>query len=156
MSTKDVLLFAKVLEALEERSTCARIQVACLATKRGRIISTGWNGVKSGEQHCKDHFANHTHEQMLAEHREFSKQHELHAEENCTSFADENGISLEGADMYVTYNPCPACAQLIIDHGVRNVYFKLTYDRMPEEGPKMLKEAGINVYQIVSDQIIKQ
>lgn len=156
MCNKDVRLFSKVLTALEERSTCARIQVACLATKDGRIISTGWNGVDSGEQHCKDHFANHTHEQMLIEHRDFSLKNERHAEDNCTRFAASNGISLKGADMYISYNPCPNCAQLIIDAGVRNVYFKLTYDRMPTEGPDLLKKAGIDVYQITSETIIKK
>jgi dCMP deaminase len=156
MCNKDVRLFTKVLEALEERSTCARIQVACAAVRDGRIISTGWNGVESGKQHCKDHFANHTHEQMLAEHRQFSIDNELHAEENCILFAEKNGISLEGADVYVTYNPCPDCAQLIIDAGVRNVYFKLLYDRAPSTGPNMLKEKGIGVYQVTTETIIQQ
>lgn len=155
MCNKDVRLFSKVLKALEERSTCARIQVACLAVKEGRIVSTGWNGVESGQPHCKDHFANHTHEQMLAEHHQFSIDNELHAEENCINFAAKEGISLQDSDLYVSYSPCPDCAQLIIDAGVRKVYFELLYDRMPE-GIQKLIDNGIEAHRITAETIIKQ
>lgn len=155
MCNKDIQLFTKVLKTLEERSTCARIQVAAIATKNGRIISTGWNGVASGKPHCKHHFANHTTQQMLDQHRAFSLEHELHAERNCIDFATENNISLEGTEMYVSYSPCKRCSRLIIDAGVYKVYFTNVYDREPE-GITNLKNAGIDAYHIVDTETIIQ
>ena len=44
--------FKKIVSIVSEKSTCRRLQVGAILVKDGRIISTGWNGVPSGFEHC--------------------------------------------------------------------------------------------------------
>ena len=72
--------FKKILKDIEEMSTCARIHVAALIVKDGRIISTGWNGVASGKAHCKDFFYNRDVIRDIlgyADHHDFSEKNEI-------------------------------------------------------------------------------
>lgn len=45
----------------------------------------------------------------------------VHAEANAIAAAARNGHSLKGATAYVTFSPCPQCAALLIQAGIRRV-----------------------------------
>lgn len=81
--------FMDMLIEMSKRSTCARIHTACLLVKKGRIISSGYNGVKSGMKHCIDHWKelniNTSSPGFRNLHLEYSK-YELHAEANAINF----------------------------------------------------------------------
>ena len=49
-------LFIKMAELVEQQSTCARLQVGAVLVKENRVISIGFNGTASGQQHCEDYF----------------------------------------------------------------------------------------------------
>jgi dCMP deaminase len=51
----------------------------------------------------------------------------IHAEAGAISFAAKKGISLEGASMYSTTLPCPPCAWLIREAGIKRVYYTEGY-----------------------------
>jgi dCMP deaminase len=122
--------FISVLDAAEKNSTCRRLKVAALLVKNNRIISTGWNGVPSGDVHCED--LENDHRLACVDHHDFSEANELHAEQNCIAFAARNGISTDGAEIYLSISPCTNCAKLIIAAGIKKVYFKQAYDRSSE------------------------
>ena len=75
---------------------------------------------------------------------------ELHAERHAFSRLKE---SAEGADMYVTLEPCchhgkqPPCTQAIIEHGIKNVYVGSDdpNELVAGKGISELRAAGINV-----------
>lgn len=76
---------------------------------------------------------------------------DLHAERDAFRFADENGIDCEGAEMYVTLEPCchygkqPPCTEAIIAHRIARVYVGLA-DPNPlvaGKGLQILNDAGI-------------
>ena len=123
MNTKDIETFSEVLDIFAKRSTCARLQVASLLIKNGRIISTGWNGVPAGMEHCEHVFAGQdmTDPEVKEKHRLFSEDNELHAEQNCIANAPIRG---EGCDIFVSVSPCKQCAKLIIAEGIKSVYYK--------------------------------
>lgn len=165
MNTKLKNTFKKYLEILEKNSTCARVKVAAIIVKDGRTISTGWNGVPSGFKHCEDIFVikekvcaedesyykepklyyidniEVTKMDFLQRHHEFSEKYECHAEQNCLAFAAKNNISTEGASIFITITPCPNCAKLILQSGIKKVYYKHIYDRS-SDGFDLLKEAA--------------
>jgi dCMP deaminase len=136
MSDKDRETYLDILSAYEKRSTCKRVKVACVAVKSGRSVASGWNGVAAGCIHCEDHFTQFTVAEMQttqnAAHRQFSIENEMHAEMNCIAFAAKEGISLQGADLYISYSPCGDCAKVIQAVGVARVFYKKPYDRDPE------------------------
>jgi dCMP deaminase len=47
----------------------------------------------------------------------------VHAEANALVQAACHGIRLEGAQIFVTASPCFNCFKLIVNAGIRNVYF---------------------------------
>lgn len=48
---------------------------------------------------------------------------EMHAEAKVISEAARNGISTAGSEIYVTTFPCPNCAKLIVESGIKTCYF---------------------------------
>jgi deoxycytidylate deaminase len=47
--------FIEVAKTLALRGTCIKMQVGCVMTDiKGRVLSTGWNGVHSGAKHCNE------------------------------------------------------------------------------------------------------
>jgi dCMP deaminase len=68
----------------------------------------------------------------------------LHAEQNIISFCAKNGISTEGATMYLTHAPCKQCSKLIAQSGIKTVYYNKKYKT--KEGIKFLEENGVKVW----------
>ena len=133
--------FKKILKETEQMSTCARVQVGCLIVRDGRIISTGWNGVPAGQEHCKDHFIERgwdvKKDYLSREHNYWSTKHEIHAETNAIGYAAQNGVLTKGASLYTSVSPCIDCAKLIIVAGITSVFYMNTYDRS-DAGQKFL------------------
>jgi dCMP deaminase len=69
----------------------------------------------------------------------------LHAETNALMSALRRGISTQNCDIYITLSPCLECSKLIIQSGIKNVFYHELYN---DEGVDFLKECGINVSQI--------
>ena len=64
-----------------------------------------------------------------------------HAEENAITQASRLGIPLEGADVYVTLDPCERCTKLIISSKIKRVYMGRHYndsDKHDDELSRML------------------
>ena len=55
----------------------------------------------------------------------------------------QNGVSTEGATIYVNFQPCVICAKMIINAGIKRIVYKGDYpDALSLE---MLKEAGVKL-----------
>ena len=70
----------------------------------------------------------------------------VHAEANAILFAARNGYSLEGSEMFVTLAPCPECAKMIVQSGIKKVYYNEMYKS--DAGIKFLKKCNIDVEKI--------
>lgn len=146
--------FLKIAQEIATHSTCGKTQVGAVLTIDRRIISTGFNGVPAGiTPHCCDIFkpedfncspadegSRHT------EHAFYQLENEIHAEINAILFAAKHGISTLGATIYLTMNPCPACANALINAGVIRVVYIDEY--RITKGIDILKQVNINVEQI--------
>jgi len=131
-----------------KRSTCLRRSVGAVVVKDRRLLSTGYNGAPTHVRHC--HETGCLREQLNVPSGE---RHELcrgiHAEQNAIIQAAFHGVSIRDASLYCTNLPCSICAKMIINAGIKTIYYLSGYaDRMSEE---MLNEAGVNVYKIEAD-----
>ena len=64
----------------------------------------------------------------------------VHAEQNAICQAAKLGVSLEGATLYCTHQPCTICTRLIINSGIKRVIYKYPY---PDEfSMQLFSEAG--------------
>lgn len=155
LEDKDIKTFFEVLETYRKRSTCFRVQVSAIVVKDGRILTTGWNGVLSGQMHCDEYFNIRNHSKMdfqyaLDNHKEFSHLHEIHAEQNAIGHAAKHGLSVNGADLYTWTSPCLMCAKLIAASGIKRVFFVEEYDR-EIEGIDFLTGSNIIVGKITKN-----
>lgn len=56
----------------------------------------------------------------------------LHAEQNAILWAAREGVSLAGADVYITHAPCAVCHRMLRALGVSHVYYANAYRVVPE------------------------
>jgi dCMP deaminase len=67
----------------------------------------------------------------------------LHAEAALIAAAARAGTSLDGADLYVSTFPCPACARLIAEAGFRRCFFAGPYALL--DGDTVLRAAQVEL-----------
>ena len=145
-SLQDTLISIAI--TVSKRSTCSRRNNgAVIATEKGVVLSTGYNGSLSGMEHCD-------HECTCMERILSSGEHDLdcpayenngcttavHAEANAVYFAARNGVSTEGAIIYCTTEPCTKCAEAIVQCGIVECTYELEY--RSHAGIELLKAAG--------------
>ena len=132
--------FMEICHLVASRTTCLRRAVGAVIVKDRRILATGYNGVPRGIEHCLTRGCLRSQLNIPS-----GEKHELcrgvHAEENAILQAARNGISIDGASVYVTTQPCIMCAKSLINAGIREIIFDASYpDQLTQE---MLDEAGI-------------
>lgn len=116
-----------------KRSTCGRKHVGAIIAIEGRPISVGYAGAPSGLPHCLEH--------GCLTGPEGGCIRTQHAEANAIAFAARKGIATERATLYTTVSPCLACAKLIINAGILEVWYLELYRKM--EGIALLHEKMI-------------
>ncbi|MGN0819476.1 MAG: deoxycytidylate deaminase [Christensenellaceae bacterium] len=117
--------------------------VGAVIVRDKRILTTGYNGAPSAVKSCVEKG------ECLRRKLEIPSgtRHELcfavHAEQNAIAQAAKLGISLDGATLYVTHQPCTICTKIIINAGIKKVIYKEGY---PDEfSLQILNEAGVEL-----------
>ncbi len=136
--------FMNITYLVSERSTCTRRRVGAVAVKDKRILATGYNGAPAGVPHCLE--VGCLREQLGIP---SGQRHEicrgLHAEQNVIIQAAVHGINNQGAELYCTTHPCVLCSKMLINCGIRRIYYVEDY---PDDlATAMLREAGVTVEQ---------
>lgn len=126
MSHLELMRMAET-EAL--RSVCKRAQVGA-ALPIGRRVFCGTNYVRGDAGACCEGADGKTLPTVL------------HAEEVAIIAANENRADLTGATLYVTRQPCLSCAKLIVESGIKQVYYRDADDK--NEGLQWLDDHGVS------------
>lgn len=132
--------FMEMAEVAQKRSTCLRRKVGAVIVRDNRIMTTGYNGVPSGIEHCSVRGCLRDQLKVPS-----GQRHELcrglHAEQNAIIQAAYLGQSIAGGTLYCTNQPCVICAKMLINAGIKRIVIKEGY---PDElAVEMLKEAGL-------------
>ncbi|MDD2755755.1 MAG: dCMP deaminase family protein [Methanothrix sp.] len=135
--------FMEIATVVAKRSTCLRNQVGALFVKNKRILSTGYNGAPAGLEHCdmvgcaRENVASGTRHELCRA---------VHAEQNAIIQAALHGISIEGATLYCTHQPCILCAKMMINARVIKVVYQHSYP----DGTALdfLQQAGIEIIKL--------
>ena len=127
-SRQDWLSFFMDLAILwATRSTCTRRKVGAIAVKDKRVLASGYNGAAAGHPHCTPETCIRTMNNIPSgEKLDFCAA--IHAEQNVILQAAKIGVSLEGCDIYCTTMPCHTCLKLLLNLGIKNIYFSSDYD----------------------------
>jgi dCMP deaminase len=113
------------------RSTCKRLRVGSVITDNEikNILAYGYNGNYAGGPNTCD----------------------SDEEGNCGCLHSENNSLIKSGQvregvMFITVSPCKMCSKLIINAGIKKVYYHDEY--RSKEGLNILKKAGVGVYKI--------
>jgi dCMP deaminase len=147
-------VFLTVARTIAMLGTCDRSKVGAIIVRDGRCISWGYNGAPPGLPHCSENYHGWTGNLgiHLAAEQGISPQEWIdengcinatHAEANALAYAARQGISTDGATLYVTLSPCETCSRLLIAAGIVEVKFDKQYRK--DHGILLLKAAGVKV-----------
>jgi dCMP deaminase len=131
MKPADVTFYSSMATLVASRSHCRRRKVGAVLVSEdaSNILAYGFNGSPRGMDNCCEDLEGIT------------KSTTIHAELNAISKAAKLGHSTDRAIMFVTLSPCINCALLIIQAGIKTVYFNEYYkDTL---GLKLLQDSGI-------------
>lgn len=120
-------MFFKMCDVISSKSKDPSTKVGCIITSGANsIISAGFNGFPIG---VNDNIIviPESPDDIIEKSKRYERPQKYlwtsHAEENAIAFAARNGVSTNGATLYVNKMiPCSRCARLIIQSGIKKVY----------------------------------
>ena len=119
--------FMTITRQVAERSTCTRAKVGAVIVRDKSILATGYNGSPAGLPHCTESgclvYTSHT----PAGDTEENCFRTIHAEINAIAQAARNGSSIRDADIYITHTPCIHCFKVLLNTGIRRIYYEREY-----------------------------
>lgn len=135
--------FLNRAEVVSEMSTCLRRKIgAIIVSKDGVELSSGYVGSPRGTEHCTDSGKCLRRELNIAPGERYELCRSVHAEQNAIINAARTGVSIVGAEMYLSserhqeaydrsrgeqarmYGPCMICKKLIINAGITRVHMR--------------------------------
>ena len=120
------------------KSKAVRAQVGAVLVTKSGVILPGVNGTAAGTDNaCEDEFGK-------------TKIETIHAELNCLIKAAKEGVSVQGATVYVTMSPCRHCAALMIQSGIKEVVYAKQY--RDNTGIQYLLDNGVDVWRISGEK----
>ena len=141
-----------ITRQVAERSTCLRAKVGAVIVRDRSILATGYNGSPAGLPHCTDVgcliYESRTPDGDL----EQNCYRTIHAEMNAITQAAKNGSAINDADIYVTHTPCIHCMKVLINTGIRTVFYDRPYKLSTIDD--LLKFARVKLVQVKAEEAI--
>lgn len=140
-------IFADLALSIAKASKDPTTKVGCVIYRVDMsVASMGFNGFPPGEDDNPELYAD----------RDYKLAHTIHAEENAFKFLTAEDIYLiDELGLVCTFMPCSDCAKIIVDSGIKTVYY-LKASKEAEERwaasfaktKQLFKEAGIEAIEI--------
>lgn len=130
--------YVAMLRLVAARSTCARRAVgAIFVDEKGRVLSTGYNGVPSGFPHCTEFPCEGANDAR----GDTSRCMAVHAEINAIIQCGDRLTRAHTA--YVSCSPCFGCAKAIVNTPISRIVCLEEY--ADTHGREVLKRAGVKI-----------
>ncbi len=140
--------FLKMAEEVATWSSCFQEnrQVGAVIAKNKRILTTGYNGASAGIMSCKERGECLRRKLNIQSGTRHEVCYATHAEQNAIIQAAKMGISIDGATLYCTHQPCVICSKMIINSGIVRIVYRNGY---PDDfSLQLLREAGVEIEQL--------
>ena len=117
--------------------------IGAVIVKDKRVMTTGYNGAPAGVRTCKERGECMRRRLNIPSGTRTELCYAIHAEQNAIIQAAKLGVSIEGATLYCTHQPCVICAKMIVNSGISRVVYGEGY---PDEfSLEIFKEAGVEL-----------
>jgi dCMP deaminase len=138
--------FMSVAHLISRRATCTRGHIGAVIVRDHSILSTGYNGAPSGLPHCNEtncRIYRSTHPDGTVEENCVNT---IHAEINAIAQAAKHGVCISDSDIYITASPCIHCLKVLINVGIKTIYYDKPYKI--EHIAELLRLSGIRLVQV--------
>lgn len=139
--------FMQMAQVIAGWTSCyvAERSIGCVIVKDKRIMTTGYNGAPAGLTTCKERGECMRRNLNIESGTRAEMCYAIHAEQNAIIQAAKLGISIDGATLYCTHQPCSVCAKMIANAGIRRVVYREGY---PDAfALTIFREAGVQLEQ---------
>jgi dCMP deaminase len=106
--------FMEIAKTVASRATCSRKSVGAVLVRNRTILSTGYNGSIRGMPHCTEAGCMMEDTHCVAT---------IHAELNAVIQAAKNGVTIDGAECYITASPCWGCFKTLANAGIKRIVY---------------------------------
>ncbi|MBQ3552173.1 MAG: cytidine/deoxycytidylate deaminase family protein [Clostridia bacterium] len=147
MFTKWDARFMDMAKTIATWSSCYRVgrQIGAVIVKNKRILTTGYNGAPAGVLSCVEKGECMRDKLNIPSGTRHELCYAIHAEQNAIIQAAKLGVSIEGATLYCTHQPCVICAKIIVNAGISKVVYAEGY---PDEfSLEIFRLAGVELLQ---------
>ena len=102
-------------------------KIGCVIVRDRRVMTTGYNGAPAGLKTCREKGECLRRKLGIPSGTRAEICYAAHAEQNAILQAAKLGISIDGATLYCTHQPCSICAKMIVNAGIRRVVYEQGY-----------------------------
>ena len=138
--------FMTITRQVAERSTCTRAKVGAVIVRDKNILATGYNGSPAGLPHCLDVGCLIYTSRTPTGEVEENCFRTIHAEINAIAQSAKNGASIRDADIYITHTPCIHCLKVLVNTGIKLVYYEHEYKLHTLD--ELLRYSGVTLVQV--------
>jgi dCMP deaminase len=135
-------------------STCLSRPTGSVIVKDRQILATGYNGSLPCQAHCVDDGVCFRRSLDWPEAAKYDMCRSAHAEANAIALGAKKGVSLEGATIYCTLEPCITCAKLIVMSGIVRVVYEHGYESPIPKRDQYWKDVLLKSNTVVEQLII--
>jgi dCMP deaminase len=126
MDPKLINQIFKKIDFEKEKSRCLRSKVAAIIVKNNKIICKAHNGNSTKIPSCLDiGCAKNYFKPRPGQNNELCTG--LCAEQRAILKALEKKVDLNNAILFCNYSPCTACSRIILEVGIKEIYYKKEY-----------------------------
>ena len=101
--------------------------IGAVIVKDKRVMTTGYYGAPAGMKTCKERGECLRRKLGIPSGTRAEVCYAIHAEQNAIIQAAKIGLSIQGATLYTTHQPCSVCAKIIVNSGISRVVFEKGY-----------------------------
>lgn len=121
--------FIELSKSIANWSSCYQDnrKIGAVIVKNKRIVTTGYNGAPAGLLSCVERGECLRRKLNIPSGTRHELCYAIHAEQNAIIQAAKLGVSIDGATLYCTHQPCVICAKMIINAGISRVVYAEGY-----------------------------
>jgi dCMP deaminase len=144
--------FMELCKAISNWSSCYQEgrKIGAIIVKNKRILTTGYNGAPSGIMSCAERGECLRRKMGIPSGTRHELCYAIHAEQNAIIQAAKLGVSIDGATLYCTHQPCVICAKMIVNAGISRVVYAQGY---PDEfSLDIFQQAGVRLERYIPEE----
>ena len=121
--------FMEMARLISQWSSCFNEgrNIGAVIVRDKRIMTTGYNGAPAGIKTCKERGECLRRKLNIPSGTRAEVCYAIHAEQNAILQGAKLGISIDGATLYCTHQPCSVCAKMIVNVGIKRVVYEQGY-----------------------------